>query len=296
MLSPRGHISTNSSSNLQSLSTSSLLSHNIESNQNGFENWSSSASSSSSSSKKHVESLNASPPSTSSSPLGANQSPPVFSMNSNASQFFVPTTSSSPLNPQQQQQSFGQLMPDNISNQSYQQQQQLPSNGTYWSSLNMSSNSYHSSYLNQHNYALAALAANYHPQLSISPLGHLNQNYSAGLQFNGTSNNSSINGQTSPSQFYESNGQANLFNQLAAAAASSSYLSTTTKATTSNPIVDIDTSVNHNDSGFESPKATNVESKLAGVVANAQETSNLMANKQETNDLNRRPVWSSSIC
>ena len=58
MLSPRGHISTNSSSNLQSLSTSSLLSHNIESNQNGFENWSSSASSSSSSSKKHVESLN----------------------------------------------------------------------------------------------------------------------------------------------------------------------------------------------------------------------------------------------
>ena len=281
---------------MQSLSSSSLLSHNIESNQTGFENWSSSASSSSSvsSSKKHAESLNASPPSTSSSPLGANQSPPVFPMSSNAAQFFAPNTSSSPLN-QQQQQSFGQLMSDNVSNQSY-QQQQLPSNGTYWSSLNMSSNSYHSSYLNQHNYALAALAANYHPQLSISPLGHLNQNYSTGLQFNGSSNNSSVNGQTSPSQFYESNGQANLFNQLAAAAASSSYLGTTTKATTSNPIVDIDTSVNHNDSGFESPKATNAESKLAGVVANAQEASNLMATKQETHDLNRRPVWSSSIC
>lgn len=70
------------------------------------------------------------------------------------SQFFQPTTSSSPFS----QQTYGDMP-------SYQQAQ--TTGNKYWS------NAYHPY---QHNYALAALAAaNYHPQLAMSPLNHLGQ-------------------------------------------------------------------------------------------------------------------------
>jgi hypothetical protein len=82
--------------------------------------------------------------------------------------------------------------------QQQQQQQQQHSSNKYWP------NNYHSSYISSqfnqhhHNYALAALAAaNYHPQLSISPL-HSQSSMEKSEQFSNASPNNQFYNEATP--------------------------------------------------------------------------------------------------
>ena len=287
---------------------------------NSYESWSNSTSTSLS--NKINDSLSSTSPgsslSTNSSPISMNGSSIVSILPT--SQFFSPSNVSSPLNPSQTQASYS-MPTDNGPNyaQHYSQTNSQTTANPYWSSSLISSKqNYHGNHVLHHNShhsnysiiaaAAAVAAANNYPQQTIQHNYHLN------------SNDFKYSQMTNPGQFYGQDTNNLLFNQLAVSAAAAANsnsnsplsFSSSNKSPHSNSLIaastakNIDTSaINHNDSGFESPKALNENSKSKNQVNSStkvtisSESSSIVSPKQENLDdavsLNsRRQAWASN--
>jgi hypothetical protein len=239
-----------------------------------------------------------------------------------SSQFFSPSNVSSPLNPSQTQTSY--LMGTNSEpnyTQTYSQSTCQTAASPYWSSSLISSKqNYHGNHVFHHNNhhsnysiiaaAAAVAAANNYPQQTIQSNYHLNSNDFKYSQI------------TNPGQFYAQDTNNLLFNQLAVSAAAAvasnsnsplSFSSSSNKSPQSNSLIahssagmNIDTSsLSHNDSGFESPKALNENSK--SIINQVNSSTNLAVhsdsivslkqdNLEDTAPLNsrRHQAWASN--